>query len=102
VLPSFYEGFGLPALEAFACGIPVCAARSSSLPEVCGEGNAVFFDPHKPTDIASKIASVYSDKEEMERLRQRGFVRLKDFSWEKMARGTLVIYNQAVSRSETQ
>ncbi|MBI2638509.1 glycosyltransferase family 4 protein [Candidatus Peregrinibacteria bacterium] len=94
VLPSFYEGFGLPALEAFACGIPVCAARSSSLPEVCGEGNAVFFDPHKPADIASKIASVLSDPTQMENLRRKGFARLKDFSWEKMARETLEVYNK--------
>lgn len=94
VLPSFYEGFGLPALEAFACGVPVCAARSSSLPEVCGEGNAVFFDPHDPADIASKIASVYSDPAKMEELRWRGFARLKDFSWEKMARETLKVYNR--------
>lgn len=94
VLPSFYEGFGLPALEAFACGIPVCAARSSSLPEVCGEGNAVFFDPHKPADIAAKIASVYRDAAKMEELRTRGFARLKDFSWEKMAHETLAVYNK--------
>jgi glycosyltransferase involved in cell wall biosynthesis len=92
VLPSFYEGFGLPALEAFACGIPVCAARSSSLPEVCGEGNAVFFDPHNVEDMAAKIASLYNNPERMEELRSRGFTRLKDFSWEKMARETLEIY----------
>lgn len=92
VLPSFYEGFGLPALEAFACGIPVCAAKSSSLPEVCGEGNAVFFDPHDPKDIASKIASVYNHPEKIAELVSRGFNRIKDFSWEKMARETLNLY----------
>lgn len=92
VLPSFYEGFGLPALEAFACGIPVCAARSSSLPEVCGEGNAVFFDPHSAEDMAAKIASLYNNPEHMEELRKRGFTRLKDFSWEKMAKETFQIY----------
>lgn len=92
VLPSFYEGFGLPALEAFACGLPVCAARSSSLPEVCGEGNAVFFDPHDPPDMAAKIFSVYNNPEKMKELITRGQERLKYFSWEKMARETLSIY----------
>lgn len=96
VLPSFYEGFGLPALEAFACGIPVCAARSSSLPEVCGEGNAEFFDPHDPSDMAAKIASVYKNPDKMSLLRERGLHRLKDFSWEKMARQTLEVYNASV------
>lgn len=94
ILPSFYEGFGLPALEAFACGIPVAAARSSSLPEVCGEGNAVFFDPHDPADMAAKIASVYNNPDRMEDLRARGLNRLKDFSWEKMASETLNIYKK--------
>lgn len=92
VLPSFYEGFGLPALEAFACGIPVCAARSSSLPEVCGEGNAVFFNPHDPADMAQKVASVYTDRAKMEELAARGYNRLKDFSWDKMAIETLQVY----------
>lgn len=97
VLPSFYEGFGLPALEAFACGIPVCAARSSSLPEVCGEGNAEFFDPHSPEDMAAKIASVYNNPQKIAELKMRGRARLKDFSWEKMARETLKIYTNVHS-----
>lgn len=92
VLPSFYEGFGLPALEAFACGIPVCAAKSSSLPEVCGDGNAIFFDPHNPQDIAEKIESVYNHSDKMADLISRGFKRIQDFSWEKMARETLNLY----------
>ncbi len=92
VLPSLYEGFGLPALEAFACGLPVCAANASSLPEICGKDNAVFFNPENPHDIAEKVASVYNDEEKMATLRQRGFARIKDFSWEKMARETLTLY----------
>ena len=97
VFPSLYEGFGLPALEAFACGIPVCAANSSSLPEICGEGNAAFFDPHNPRDIAEKIASVYTDPQYMQQLVIRGAARLKDFSWGRMARKTLDIYNAAAN-----
>lgn len=99
VLPSFYEGFGLPALEAFACGIPLCAARSSSLPEVCGEENAVFFNPYDPADIAQKIASVYNDPVKKDELVRRGRARLKDFSWEKMARETLSLYVHATSKN---
>lgn len=94
VLPSLYEGFGLPALEAFACGIPVCAANTSSLTEVCGQDNAVFFDPHSPADMASKIASVYNDGEKMRQLKERGLKRIKDFSWQKMASETLKIYHE--------
>lgn len=92
VLPSLYEGFGLPALEAFACGIPVCAANNSSLPEVCGEGNAVFFDPRDSKDMAEKILSVYTSEEKMKELSARGIVRAKEFSWSKMAAQTLELY----------
>ncbi|MBI5413641.1 glycosyltransferase family 4 protein [Candidatus Peregrinibacteria bacterium] len=99
VLPSFYEGFGLPALEAFACGIPVCAAQSSSLPEVCGEGNAVFFNPHDASDMAQKMASVYTDRAKREELVTRGYARLKDFSWDKMAIETLEIYKRALHKN---
>lgn len=91
VFPSFYEGFGLPALEAFACGIPLCAAKSSSLPEICGNA-AVFFDPHNPDDMAEKIASVLNDKQKADELIARGHERLKEFSWERMACETLKIY----------
>lgn len=94
ILPSLYEGFGLPALEAFACGVPVCAARSSSLPEICGEGNAVFFDPHSTEDMAEKIASVYNNEARMAELRERGLARVKDFSWKRMAEETLKVYRE--------
>lgn len=99
VFPSFYEGFGLPALEAMACGVPVCAARSSSLPEICGEGNAVFFDPHDVSDMAEKIASVYTNPKTLAELKEKGLRRVKDFSWEKMARETLKVYNQILHLS---
>jgi glycosyltransferase involved in cell wall biosynthesis len=94
VLPSFYEGFGLPALEAFACGIPLCAAQSSSLPEVCGKNNAVFFNPHDPADMAAKIASVCANPTKRAELINRGSERLKNFSWTKMARETLEAYKR--------
>jgi len=95
VLPSFYEGFGLPALEAFACGIPVCATKTSAVPEVCGKDNATFFDPHSPLDMAEKIASLLADEKKQKQLIERGLTRVKDFSWQKMARETLDIYNSS-------
>lgn len=96
VLPSLYEGFGLPALEAFACGLPVAATNTSSIPEVCGDGNAVFFDPKNPQDMAEKIAAVYTDSGRMEELRARGLARAKEFSWQRMASQTLDIYKSYV------
>lgn len=96
VFPSLYEGFGLPALEAFACGTPVCASQTSSLPEVCGEENAVFFDPLSPEDMAKKIAGLLDDPKQQEELIKRGLDRAKDFSWEEMARETLEVYNKAI------
>lgn len=97
--PSLYEGFGLPILEAFACGTPVCAARSSSLPEVAGEGNALFFDPYDVEDIASQLALLTADTEKSktlrEKLRTHGLKRVKDFSWETMCKQTLAEYERA-------
>jgi glycosyltransferase involved in cell wall biosynthesis len=93
VLPSLYEGFGLPVLESFACGVPVCAARSSSLPEICGNA-AELFDPKDPADIAAKVNLVYKDAAKREELIVRGRARVKEFSWEKMAKETLAIYNK--------
>lgn len=97
VLPSFYEGFGLPALEAFACGIPVCTSAASSLPEICGKGNAIFFNPHSPADMADKIAGLYNDSHKMQELIERGLARVKDFSWDKMARETLDLYKSSLT-----
>lgn len=93
VFPSLYEGFGLPILEAFACGTPVVASNISSLPEVAGEGNAVFFNPYDPKDMADKIGKVLSDIKLAGDLIRKGSERLKFFSWEKMAEEILKVYN---------
>ena len=90
VFPSFYEGFGIPLLESFACGIPVCASHRASLPEIGGEA-AIYFEPNEPEDIAYKIYLLCMDKNLRQTCIQRGFERVKDFSWDTSARETLQI-----------
>jgi glycosyltransferase involved in cell wall biosynthesis len=80
--PSLYEGFGLPPLEAMACGTPVVTSRISSLPEVVGDA-AVLVDPHSVEDIAGGIEQVLTDEPLRARLVERGRERVKLFSWEK-------------------
>lgn len=94
IFPSLYEGFGLPALEAFACGIPVCASRATSLPEVCGDA-AAYFNPRDPGNMAEVIADILTDTVKRESARQKGFERLSLFSWEETAKKTLEVYNEA-------
>lgn len=92
--PSLYEGFGLPPLEAMQCGTPVAASSVSCIPEVCGEDNALFFDPENPSDIADKIFTITSNKAVRERLINNGLKHVKNFSWQKMAKQTLQLYNE--------
>lgn len=87
VFPSLYEGFGLPILEAFACGTPVIAGSGSSLEEVAGD-SAVFVDPKNPDDIARGIRRILDDALFGETLIAKGRERVKEFSWEKAAEKT--------------
>ena len=98
VFPSLYEGFGLPPLEAMQCGVPVIASDISSIPEICGKGNAVFFDPRSPEDMAEKIFEVTSQKSLREKLIANGLQRVKQFSWTKMTLETLRVYAQALHK----
>ena len=91
IFPSLYEGFGLPPLESMRCGTPVVASRTSSIPEICGNENAIFFDPYDVEDIAEKIAMVYKDAELQGRLIKNGAERASEFSWEKMSKDTFKI-----------
>ena len=95
VLPSHYEGFGLPVLEAFACGTPVVAADHASLPEIAG-GAAALCDPADPASIAHTLQTVLSDSALRTTLIAKGFERAKDFSWAKCARETLTVYRRVL------
>lgn len=97
VFPSLYEGFGLTPLEAMRCGTPVAASKASCIPEICGEDNAVFFDPYDPEDIANAMRKLWLDGNLCAELRERGLAHSRKFSWEKMAEKTLVIYNDVLN-----
>lgn len=95
VFPSLYEGFGLPPLEAMACGCPVIVSHAASLPEVCGE--AVFYaDPHNPLEMALEIYQVLSDPAIQERLSRAGRQRSYRFSWRKSAAAHLAAFRQVM------
>lgn len=96
VFPSLYEGFGLPPLEAMRCGTPVVASKSSCIPEICGEVNALFFDPYDPEDIANSIQKVLLDEGLRGELRECGLKHSLKFSWEKMAEKTLKVYGEVL------
>jgi len=96
LMPSFNEGFGLPILEAMACGTPVVTSNVSSMPEVAGQA-AVLVDPHKPEEIANAIGAVLTHEHLRARLRNAGFKRAGEFTWERTAQKTLVVY-EAVLR----
>jgi glycosyltransferase involved in cell wall biosynthesis len=93
VYPSLYEGFGVPPLEAMSFGCPVVCANNSSLPEVVGDG-AELFDPKEGAEIRAAIERVVSTPERAALLVDRGYERIKQFSWEKCAQRTLDIYEQ--------
>ena len=96
VLPSLFEGFGMPILEAMACGAPVLAADTSSLPEVVGDAGA-FFDPHNVDQLAESMTWLCQHPQELDVFRARGFVRADDFTWEEAARKTLGVLRAAAS-----
>ncbi|HAF22492.1 MAG TPA: glycosyltransferase family 1 protein [Blastocatellia bacterium] len=94
VYPSYFEGFGLPPLEAMKCGTPVIVGNKTSLPEVVGEAG-VLVDPFDVDDIASAIARVIGDSNFRSQLRAKGLERSRLFDWRETARQTLAIYRKA-------
>jgi glycosyltransferase involved in cell wall biosynthesis len=96
VFPSLYEGFGLPVLEAMACGTPVVTSNSSSLPEVAGDA-ALLVDPYDVEAIAAAMVRVLADPDLAEALRQKGLRRAGEFTWERTARETIAVYEQVLA-----
>ncbi|MDR1837717.1 MAG: glycosyltransferase family 4 protein [Treponema sp.] len=95
VIPSMYEGFGMGALEAMACGVPVLCARAASLPETA-EHAALYFDPFNVEDMADRMFTVSTDREIYNEYRRLGLERAKVFSWDRCVERTLqIIYETA-------
>lgn len=97
VYPSIYEGFGLPPLEAMACGAPVIASRIPSLEETAGAA-ALLFDPRSVADLAQKILELLGDENARRELSIAGQRRVAEFSWDRTARETMQVYVEAVRR----
>ncbi|MDP3973640.1 MAG: glycosyltransferase family 1 protein [Candidatus Daviesbacteria bacterium] len=95
VMPSFEEGFGIPLLEAMACGCPVVSSNAASLLEV-GLDAAIYFDPRNSQEMIEKILQVLEDANLKEKLVKKGKERIKVFSWEKLAKQTLEVYSSCV------
>jgi glycosyltransferase involved in cell wall biosynthesis len=93
VFPSLHEGFGIPPLEAMACGTPVITSNTASLPEVVGEAGKIV-DPYNVEDVAAAIAAVLADENLRSEMRRKGLERASQFSWEKSARKMVAIFEQ--------
>jgi glycosyltransferase involved in cell wall biosynthesis len=93
VYPSLYEGFGLPPLEAMACGCPAIVSNAGSLPEVCGDA-ALYCDPREPQEIASHIRTLAEQPGTRERLRQAGTARARRFTWRRAAQTLIGILDR--------
>ncbi len=95
VYPSIYEGFGLPVLEAMACGTPVITSNTSSLPEVLGSAG-ILIDPHNVSQLTREMENLLTNPVQRDLLTQAGIKRAKIFTWEKCASKTLDVYNHVV------
>lgn len=96
IYPSLYEGFGLPILEAMACGTPVITSNTSSMPEVAGDA-AILVDPGDPQSLANAIVAVATQPELRTAMRNMGLARSSQFSWDRCARETVAVWEQVVS-----
>jgi glycosyltransferase involved in cell wall biosynthesis len=97
VVPSLYEGFGLPAAEAMACGTPVIATTGGALPEVVGDAG-ILVPPGSADALAAAIKQLLNDKQAQERMSEAGRKRVKEkFDWEQAARKTLEVYQEVLT-----
>ena len=97
VFPSFYEGFGLPVLEAMACGRAVACSRTSSIPEVA-DGAGIMFDPYSADEMVRAMADLLRDAELRARMERLGLQRASCFSWRATAQQTLEVYREVAER----
>lgn len=95
IFPTFMEGFGLPPLEAMRHGAPVVSSNATCLPEVLGDA-ALFFDPHKPHQITREVERIINDGKLRDSLIKKGTSQVSKYSWERMARQTMDIYNNSL------
>lgn len=101
-LPSLYEGFGLPIVEAFACGTPVVASNIPAVREVAGEAALLVADPHSAQDLAQSLEAVLTREELRRQLIVRGFQQARRFSWEEAARSLAALYGEIARPSSKQ
>jgi glycosyltransferase involved in cell wall biosynthesis len=99
VFPSFYEGFGLPALEAMACGRAVACSNASALPEVV-DGAAIFFDPYRTDEMVRALRDLLLDAELRARMERLGLQRAAHFSWQKTANAILDVFREVAHQSQ--
>ena len=93
VFPSLYEGFGLPLLEAMACGTPIITGEGTALPEVAGDA-ALYVNVQDSEQLGSLLGELLNDSMLQEKLRHKGFERVKQFTWERAAKETLAVYQE--------
>ena len=99
VMPSFDEGFGLPALEAMACGTPVIASRAGALPEVVGNAGKLF-NPHDPDELKVCLSDVLGDARLHQEMSRQGLQRAREFSWARSADSALAIFEEVAASLE--
>lgn len=98
IFPSFYEGFGLPVLEAMSMSTPVITSNVSSLPEITGPNGALLINPYKESEIQEAISQIITDEGIREQLAIAGYQRAQSFTWQRCAEETLKVYYQAVEQ----